>query len=60
MNDLPDYLFKDLSDDINFGSVCVEHKKFNPCRKCLYGTPALIPYSDKPEDVAMVREYQNG
>lgn len=40
--------------------VCVEHKRYIPCRPCMYGDPATIPYSCKNENMIMVGEYQNG
>ena len=40
--------------------VCVEHKKFIPCRECLYGVLAQTPYSDNAEDIKMVKDYQSG
>ncbi len=38
--------------------VCVEHRRFIPCRTCMYHSPALLAYSDDPDDVAFVREHQ--
>lgn len=40
--------------------VCVEHRRFIPCRKCLYGAPASVPYSCDPADVEAVNQYQQG
>lgn len=61
MNDLPSKLFANITDKgWNFGFVCVEHKRFIPCRHCLYQTPATITYSENDEDVKMVRDSQRG
>ena len=38
--------------------VCVEHQRYIPCRPCMYGEPASIPYSCKEEDLIMVGEWQ--
>ncbi len=40
--------------------VCVEHRRFVPCRTCMHHSPALLAYSDDPDDVAFVREHQAG
>lgn len=34
--------------------VCVEHERFVPCRTCMYETPATVPYSNDPDDIAKV------
>lgn len=61
MNDLPKELFANITEKgLNWGFVCVEHKCFIPCRKCLYKTPATTPYSETPEDIKMVSDYQKG
>lgn len=38
-------------------TVCVEHLRFVPCRRCLYVEPATVAYSDAVEDIQRVREY---
>ena len=61
MNDLPSELFANITEKgWDWGFVCVEHKRFVPCRSCLYQTPTTIPYSESEEDMKMVREYQRG
>lgn len=40
--------------------VCVDHKKFIPCRECMYGKLAVTLYSDKETDLKMVKDYQSG
>lgn len=40
--------------------VCIEHKKFLPCRKCMYDEPARVPYSCDPSDVRIVQIHQQG
>lgn len=53
-----DFLFSEIDGD-KFGQVvCIEHLRFVPCRPCLYSEVALIPYSSKPEDVEIVKDYQ--
>jgi hypothetical protein len=59
MNDLPLELFQELTDDTDT-YVCIEHKKYCPCRPCLYGTPAKIPYSNKPRDIMHVSNWHRG
>lgn len=39
-------------------AVCLQHLRFLPCRVCLYDTAATIPYSDRPEDIEIVRLHQ--
>lgn len=39
--------------------VCVEHKRFIPCRTCMYQQPAGTPYSNDPADVAEVRDHHS-
>lgn len=58
MNNLPVELFQELNEDDGFTPiVCVEHKKYIPCRPCLYQIPATIPYSNKSEDIKIVRDW---
>lgn len=40
--------------------VCVEHRRFIPCRTCMYHSPAVVPYSDAKDDVAAVRAHHTG
>lgn len=40
--------------------VCVTHKRFIPCRTCMYAEIAKVPYSSNPLDVAIVRIHQQG
>lgn len=63
--DAADFLFSETRNcehtDRDFCLVvCVEHKRYIPCRPCMYGEPASIPYSCKEEDHIRVGEYQNG
>ena len=45
---------------LDFASpVCVEHQRFLPCRTCMYGVPASVPYSVDPREVEKVSRYQN-
>lgn len=61
VNNLPKELFANITQKgIDWGVVCVEHKRFAPCRFCLYQTPATIPYSETDEDIKIVRDYQKG
>jgi len=39
-------------------AVCLQHLRFLPCRVCMYDTIATTPYSDRPEDVEIVRLHQ--
>lgn len=43
-------------------TVCMKHKRFVPCRACMYGQSNGIGHwnSTDPADVAAVREYQQG
>lgn len=59
-NDLPDYLFSNIDKGWELSIVCIDHKSFIPCRKCLYGTVAKTPYSHKSEDINAVSDYQRG
>lgn len=52
-------LFSELADDEDLAVVCVEHQKFIPCRTCMYVEPASVPYSNDPQAVDKVRQYQN-
>lgn len=56
------FLFQNVygSEDENDLIVCVEHKRFIPCRPCMYGEPAKMPYSSNPLDVNLVRIHQEG
>lgn len=47
----------DYDDDAVY--VCMEHMRFAPCRRCMVNDELMIVSCD-PEDVAKVREYQNG
>lgn len=40
--------------------VCVTHKRFIPCRSCMYSEVATVPYSANPLDVRIVRDHQQG
>ena len=56
------YLFVNLeynSSDFFEIAVCVDHKKFLPCRECMYGKLATTPYSITPADIEMVKNYQD-
>lgn len=58
MNNIPKELFVNITDKgRNFGFVCVEHKRFVPCRPCLYNIVTIIPYSESTEDIQMVRDW---
>lgn len=59
-----DWLFQNIAvpdgdyDDLQI--VCVSHKRFIPCRICMYVKVAAIPYSSNLLDVKIVRDYQQG
>ena len=50
-----EYFFGDEEED-DYPTVCIEHKRFVPCRAC--GREMAQRMSSKPEDVEMVRRYQ--
>lgn len=52
------WLFSNIPDDDFVQVVCVEHKRFIPCRTCMYQGPAKVPYSANPMDVKLVRIHQ--
>lgn len=57
------YLFANLissQDSSNEVAVCVDHKRFLPCRVCMYSKLALTPYSSEESDIKIVRDYQSG
>lgn len=47
-------LVAELSSDLGWVAVCVDHACVIPCRECLYEVPASTPYSDDPEAIARV------
>jgi hypothetical protein len=55
--ELDRYLFSDLGDDGDDVAVCVEHRKFLPCRACLHGSLAAVPYSSDRAVVEAVRSH---
>lgn len=61
MNDLPIELFQELGEDDGFTPVvCIEHKRYIPCRPCLYQTPAKIPYSNHWRDIKHISDWHKG
>lgn len=59
MNNISKKLLINITDKgRDWGFVCIEHKRFVPCRTCLYDTVATIPYSETDEDRKIVTEYQ--
>jgi len=49
------WLFQNISKDGSESVVCISHMRFIPCRKCMYQEVAIVPYSNNPVDIEIVR-----